>query len=133
MAFLFFNLFYFILKDNDNRRYENCAITHSGGWWYNSCDRANLNGHYYYMGELKNIKVLSHCHGLRVTTDELSDIYIYNLYRVATAQGKQGIWLLIFPDRETQGIFYKGKIVPTWKILKILLLKWQQDDGAFLS
>ena len=38
--------------------------------------------------------------------------------RVATAQGKQGIWLLTFPDRENTGnlvnlIFYTGKIVPT--------------------
>ena len=36
--------------------------------------------------------------------------------RVATAQGKQGIWLLTFPDRENTGnlvnlIFYTGKIV----------------------
>ena len=40
------------------------------------------------------------------------------LNRVATAQGKQGIWLLTFPDRENTGnlvnlIFYTGKIVPT--------------------
>ena len=39
-------------------------------------------------------------------------------FRVATAQGKQGIWLLTFPDRENTGnlvnlIFYTGKIVPT--------------------
>ena len=40
------------------------------------------------------------------------------LFGVATAQGKQGIWLLTFPDRENTGnlvnlIFYTGKIVPT--------------------
>ena len=40
------------------------------------------------------------------------------LFRVATAQGKQGIWLLTFPDRENTGnlvnfIFYTGKIVAT--------------------
>ena len=39
-------------------------------------------------------------------------------FRVATAQGKQGIWLLTFPDRENTGnlvnlVFYTGKIVPT--------------------
>ena len=39
--------------------------------------------------------------------------------RVAMAQGKQGIWLLTFPDRENTGnlvnlIFYTGKIVATW-------------------
>ena len=38
--------------------------------------------------------------------------------RVATAQGKQGIWLLTFPDRENTGnlvnlIFYTWKIVAT--------------------
>ena len=43
---------------------------------------------------------------------------IVNTLRVATAQGKQGIWLLTFPDRENTGnlvnlIFYTGKIVPT--------------------
>ena len=40
------------------------------------------------------------------------------MIRVATAQGKQGIWLLTFPDRENTGnlvnlIFYTGKIVLT--------------------
>ena len=37
------------------------------------------------------------------------------MYRVATAQGKQGIWLLTFPDRENTGnlvnlIFTQGKL-----------------------
>ena len=58
--------------------------------------------------------------------------------RVATAQGKQGIWLLTFPDRENTGnlvnlIFYTGKIVATQGKFWKLLLKWQQGDGAFLS
>ena len=39
-------------------------------------------------------------------------------FRVATAQGKQGICMLTFPDRENTGnlvnlIFYAGKIVAT--------------------
>ena len=43
---------------------------------------------------------------------------VHNRARVATAQGKQGIWLLTFPDRENTGnlvnlIFYTGKIVAT--------------------
>ena len=46
------------------------------------------------------------------------ELCICPLIRVATAQGKQGIWLLTFPDRENTGnlvnfIFYTGKIVPT--------------------
>ena len=58
--------------------------------------------------------------------------------RVATSQGKQGIWLLTFPDRENTGnlvnlIFYTGKILKIENFLKISLLKWQQGDGAFLS
>ena len=40
---------------------------------------------------------------------------IYSLadYRVATAQGKQGIWFLLFPDRENTGNFAlaQGKIL----------------------
>ena len=43
---------------------------------------------------------------------------VYSFSRVATAQGKQGIWLLTFPDRENTGnlvylFFYTGKMVPT--------------------
>ena len=38
------------------------------------------------------------------------------LDRVATEQGKQGTWILTFPDRENTGnlgnfIFYRGKIL----------------------
>ena len=45
-------------------------------------------------------------------------VLFYYIFRVATAQGKQGIWLSTFPDRENTGnlvnlIFYTGKIVPT--------------------
>ena len=44
--------------------------------------------------------------------------FLISIIRVATAQGKQGIWLLTFPDRENTGnlvnlIFYTGKIVAT--------------------
>ena len=58
------------------------------------------------------------------------------------AQGKQGIWILTFPDRENTGnlvnlIYYTGKIVATqgkfeFFLVENLLLKWQQGDGAFL-
>ena len=49
--------------------------------------------------------------------------------RVATAQGKQGIWMLTFPDRENTGnlvnlILTQGNSGNTGKFLKILLLKW---------
>ena len=48
---------------------------------------------------------------------ESNTLFVFT-YRVATAQGKQGIWLLTFPDRENAGnlvnlIFYTGKIVAT--------------------
>ena len=38
------------------------------------------------------------------------------IIRVAMARGKQGIWMLTFPDRENRGnlvnlIFYTGKIL----------------------
>ena len=45
-------------------------------------------------------------------------VLFFYLGRVAMAQGKQGIWMLTFPDRENTGnsvnlIFYTGKILAT--------------------
>ena len=36
---------------------------------------------------------------------EITDILVHFFVRVATAQGKQGIWFLLFPDRENTGNF----------------------------
>lgn len=37
----------FSTKDNDNDKWtDNCAVEHTGGWWYNQCETANLNGQY---------------------------------------------------------------------------------------
>ena len=63
------------------------------------------------------------------------------IIRVATAQGKQGFWLLTFPVRENTefskfNFLHRENCANTGKILnflKILLLKWLQGDGSFLS
>ncbi|KAM7446541.1 Fibrinogen C domain-containing protein 1 [Porites harrisoni] len=37
----------FTTKDRDSDKNSgNCALSHKGGWWYNSCHRSNLNGLY---------------------------------------------------------------------------------------
>ena len=38
-------------KDNDDSSSINCAVVHNGGWWFKSCDRANLNGLYYQVSQ----------------------------------------------------------------------------------
>uniref|UniRef100_UPI00398E3A79 fibrinogen alpha chain-like n=1 Tax=Pristiophorus japonicus TaxID=55135 RepID=UPI00398E3A79 len=41
----------FSTYDRDNDKWEeNCAQFYGGGWWYNSCQTANLNGIYYHGG-----------------------------------------------------------------------------------
>ena len=44
---------------------------------------------------------------------QVETVNFHNKNRVATAQGKQGIWFLLFPDRENTGNFAltQGKIL----------------------
>ncbi|XP_019729015.1 fibrinogen like 1B [Hippocampus comes] len=45
----------FSTRDQDNDRYiqGSCAQENNGGWWYNRCHVANLNGKFYRKGEYK--------------------------------------------------------------------------------
>lgn len=41
-------------NDNDAWTDGNCARSHFGGWWYNSCDESNLNGRYFLDGSVES-------------------------------------------------------------------------------
>ena len=54
---------------------------------------------------------------------EMSTIAFFGIIMVATAQGKRGIWMLTFPDREITGNFvnflHRENFGNTGKILSI--------------
>ena len=47
---------------------------------------------------------VSLCSGYNFKPFDLFTSFLVCKYRVTTAQGKRGIWMLTFPDRKTQGI-----------------------------
>ena len=45
----------FSTYDNDNDAWsDSCAQTRTGAWWYNDCDRSNLNGEYFHYSKYSN-------------------------------------------------------------------------------
>ena len=52
----------FSTKDRDNDRHgtDNCAVTYTGAWWYDSCCYSNLNG--IYLGEKKDARGVTWYH-----------------------------------------------------------------------
>ncbi|PFX13812.1 fibrinogen-like protein A [Stylophora pistillata] len=56
----------FTTKDRDNDKvirsgyFTNCAVRHTGAWWYNACYQSNLNGKY--LGNHKNDRAVTWRH-----------------------------------------------------------------------
>ena len=74
-----------------------------------SCHVMHMHVHFTLLFQCKQCSLVCHLAEFLAAGD---------ITRVATAQEKQGIWLLTFPDSENTGnlvnlIFYTGKIVAT--------------------
>ena len=50
---MYHNNLEFTTKDRDHDTWDgNCAISFTGGWWYGTCYRSNLNGKYFKDGQI---------------------------------------------------------------------------------
>ena len=76
-SLVYHNNMAFTTKDRDNDKWsDNCAVSHTGAWWYKSCHSSNLNGKY--LINTDDSKGLSwyHFHGGNYRSMKSSKMYL---------------------------------------------------------